>query len=141
MKSEAFEVASTYQIGVNIMKNSFVKSGIAMGLFLIALTGCSDDPETTADVMRDDASEGQAQVDMKKQIAKDWERGKEMIASGAELVEEGAEQVESAQEEFESGQKTIEHGEQKIAEGQKLVNESERKFQELYPGVDLNQTN
>lgn len=128
-------------LGTNIMKNSFVKSGIAMVLFFLALSGCSDDQETTADVMRDDASEGQTQVDMKKQIAKDWERGKEIIASGAELVEEGAEQVESAHHKFESGQETIKRGEQKIAEGQKLVNESERKFRELYPGVDLNHKN
>lgn len=122
-----------------MMKNSFVKFGIGMGLFLLALTGCSDDQETKADLMRDDASEGQTQVNMKKQIAEDWERGKELIASGADRVEEGAEQVESAQHDFESGQETIERGEQEIAEGQKLARESERKFREHYPEVELNQ--
>lgn len=122
------------------MKNSFITSGVGMSLCLLALAGCAG-KETTADLMRDDASAGQTQVDLKNQIAKDWERGKALIVTGENRIEQGEAQVESAQDNLESGQDTIERGEQEIAEGQKLVRDSERTFREDYPEVDLNQTN
>lgn len=123
------------------MKNSVLTSSVGISFCLLFLTGCAGNQETTADLMRDDATLGQNQVDRKNQIAKDWERGKELIVTGENRLEEGEEQVESAQDELESGQETIERGEEEIAEGKKLVRDSERKFREDYPEVDLNQTN
>lgn len=122
------------------MKNSLVTSGAAISLCLIALSGCASN-ETTADLMRDSASSGQDRVDMKNQIAKDWERGKKLIVTGKNRVENGEEQVESAEDKLENGYDKIEQGEREIAEGQKLVRESERKFRNNYPEVDLNQQN
>lgn len=123
------------------MKNSLVTSGVGISLCLLALTGCVGSQETTADLMRDDASAGQTQVDVKNQIAKDWERGNKLIVTGEKRVEQGKRQVESAEDDLENGHDIIARGQQEIAEGEKLVRESERKFREDYPEVDLNQAN
>lgn len=121
------------------MKNSLVTSGIGISLCLLILSGCAG-KETTADLMRQNATVGQTQVDLKNQIAKDWEQGKKLIATGEKRVEEGEKKVKSAERDLKSGQNDIERGEREIAEGKKLILESERKFREDYPGVDLNQT-
>lgn len=122
------------------MNNYLIKSGANISLFLLALTGCAGN-STTADLMRDNASTGQTQVDLKNQIAKDWERGTKLITTGEKRVENGEKQVESAERDLRSGQDDIARGRGEIAEGQKLVTESERVFRLDYPEVDLNQTN
>lgn len=119
------------------MKNSFVKSGLGISLCLLALTGCAGQ-ETTADLMRDNASVGQDRVDLKNQLAKDWERGKKLIETGENRIEDGEEKVESAEDELESGYDDIERGRNEVAEGEKLVRESEQRFREDYPEADLN---
>lgn len=123
------------------MKNSLVKSGASISLFLLTLTGCASNNNTTADLMRNDASAGQTQVDLKNQIARDWEKGTKLITTGEKRVEDGEKQVESAERDLKSGQEEIARGRGEIAEGQKLVTESERIFRADYPEVDLNQTN
>lgn len=120
------------------MKISIAASGVGISLCLLALTGCASN-QTTADLMREDASTGQAQVDLKKQIAKDWEKGKKLIATGENRVEDGEKQVKSAEGNLEQGQEKIQRGRREIAEGEKLILESERTFRKDYPEVDLNQ--
>lgn len=122
------------------MKNSLVKSGVSISLFLLVLTGCVG-KVTTADLMRDDASAAQTHVDLKKQIADDWETGKKLIATGENRVKDGEKQVNSAERDLKGGQDEITRGRREIAEGQNLVTESERTFRRDYPEVDLNQTN
>ncbi len=122
------------------MKNSLVASGVGMSLCLLVLTGCAGNKETTADLMRQDATAGQTQVDLKQQIARDWEKGQKLIATGEQRVEEGEKRVQSAERNLEKGQDEIERGQRDIAEGEKLIAESERTFREDYPEVDLNQT-
>lgn len=56
------------------MKNSLKKSAVGISLFPLALSGCTG-KETTAALMRDDASAYQTRVDLKKHIADDWETG------------------------------------------------------------------
>lgn len=122
------------------MNNSFVKSAVSMSLLFLALTGCSG-KETMADLMRDDASAEQTQVNLKNQIAKDWETGQKMIGTGEKRVEDGKKQVKSAERNLKNGQDQIARGQREISEGQKLVTESEQTFRRDYPEVDLNQTN
>ena len=121
------------------MKISIAASGVGMSLCLLALTGCASN-QTTADLMRDDATTGQTQVDLKNQIAKDWEKGKKLIATGENRVEDGEKQVKSAERNLEKGQEKIQRGRRDIAKGEKLILESERTFRDDYPEVDLNQT-
>jgi len=121
------------------MKNSLVKSGLSISVLLLVLTGCAGN-NTTADLMRGNASAGQTQVDLKNQIAKDWETGQKMITTGEKRVEDGEKQVKSAERDLRSGQDDIIRGRREIVEGQKLVTESERIFRVDYPEVDLNQT-
>ncbi len=121
------------------MKNSLVASGVGISLCLLILTGCAG-KETTADLMRQDATAGQTQVDLKQQIARDWEKGQKLIATGEQRVEEGEKRVKSAERNLEKGQDEIKRGQREIAEGEKLIAESERTFREDYPEVDLNQT-
>lgn len=120
------------------MRISIAASGVGMSLCFLALTGCAGN-QTTGDLMRDDARTGQTQVDLKKQIAKDWENGKKLIATGENRVEDGEKQVKSAERNLEQGQDEIQRGRREIAEGEKLVLESERTFRQDYPEVDLNQ--
>ena len=122
------------------MKNSLSASGVGISLCLLALTGCAGN-KTTADLMRDDASVGQTQVDLKNQIAKDWEKGTNLIATGEKRVENGEDRVKSAERNLKKGQDEIARGQREIADGKKLITDSERTFREDYPEVDLNRTN
>lgn len=122
------------------MKNLSVISGLGISLCVFALTGCAG-KSTTADLMRDDASLGQEQVDLKKQIAQDWEAGKALIVTGNNRVDDGESRLDSAEDDLQSARADIERGEQEIADGEKLVRDSEMKFRQDYPEVDLKQTN
>lgn len=120
------------------MKISLVASGVGMSLCLLALTGCAGNKVTTADLMRQDATAGQTHVDLKQQIARDWEKGQKLIATGEKRIKEGEKQVKSAERDLERAHDEIERGEREIAEGKKLIRESEKTFREDYPEVDLN---
>lgn len=122
------------------MNISFVKSVVSMSLLFLALTGCSG-KETMADLMRDDASTEQTQVNLKNQIAKDWETGQKMMATGEKRVEDATKQMKSAERNLKNGQDKIARGQREISEGQKLVTDSEQIFRANYPEANLNQTN
>lgn len=120
------------------MRNSLVASGVSISLCLLALAGCASKP-TTADFMRQHATEVQAQADLKNQLSKDWERGTKLVATGEKRVEKGEKRVKSAERDLKKGQDDIERGRREIADGQRLINESEKIFRENLPGLDLNQ--
>lgn len=111
------------------------KSGIAM-IFAFAsamtVTGCSSKP-TTADLMRGHASEAQAQVDLKNQLAKDWERGTSLVSSGERKVSDGEKRVRAAERDLERAKRQITQGNKEIADGKKLVTESETRFKQAFP--------
>lgn len=119
------------------MRNLLVVSGISLSLCLLALTGCASKP-TTGDLMRQHATEEQAQVDLKDQAAKNWEKGTKLVATGEKRVKAGEKRVKSAERDLKRGQDDVERGNREIAEGQNLINESEKSFRESFPGLDLN---
>lgn len=119
------------------MRNLLVVSGISLSLCLLALTGCASKP-TTGDLMRQHATEVQAQVDLKNQAAKNWEKGTKLVATGEKRVKAGEKRVKSAESDLKRGQDDVERGKREIAEGQNLINESEKSFRESFPGLDLN---
>ena len=104
---------------------------LAVGCSMLALAGCgASAPPTSGDLMRDHGAAAQSQVDLKYQLAKDWDRGSKLVASGEKRLEAGERQVKD-------GERDIEGGKRDISEGQKLVQDSERRFREKFPGLDI----
>lgn len=117
---------------------------LAVSFSLLVLAGCVSKP-TMADLMREYASEVQAQVDLKEQLARDWEEGTKLISSGDKRIKNGEKQVKSAENRIKAaerdlkrGQAEIERGKREIAEGQQMIQESEKTFVENFPEMDIN---
>jgi len=110
---------------------------LAASITLLSVTGCSSKP-TTADLMRGHATDAQAQVDLKKQLAKDWEKGTKLVSSGERKVSDGQKRIRNAERDLERARKQVETGNQEIAEGSKLVADSERVFKETFPTQNTN---
>jgi hypothetical protein len=103
---------------------------LAVGFGMLALAGCASAPPTSGDLMRDHGTQAQSQVDRKYHLAKDWDRGSKLVASGEKRLEAGARRVKD-------GERDIEGGKREISEGQKLIQDSERRFREEFPGLDI----
>jgi hypothetical protein len=103
---------------------------LAVGSSMLALAGCASAPPTSGDLMRGHGAEAQSQVDLKYQLAKDWDRGSQLVASGEKRLEAGERRVKD-------GQRDIKRGNREISEGQKLIQDSERRFREEFPGLDI----
>ena len=99
---------------------------------LVSVTGCSSKP-TTADLMRGHATDAQAQVDLKKQLANDWERGTKLVSSGEKKVSDGERRIRNAERDLQRARKLVETGNQEILDGKKLVSESEALFKQSFP--------
>lgn len=116
------------------------KSGVSIILAFVTtmtVTGCSSKP-TTADLMRGQASEAQAQVDLKNQLANDWERGTKLVASGERKVSDGEKRIRAAERDLERARKLINDGNKEIADGKRLVTNSERQFEQAFPAQTVN---
>ena len=116
------------------MHNIFIVALIVILLFVLA--GCSSKP-TKADAMRGYATELQKQVDLKNSLAKDWEKGANLIESGEKLLKESEEKMKRAEELIEEAREAKEEGTEQVNEGIKLIEESEKTFRENFPGIDL----
>ncbi|MBS3762884.1 MAG: hypothetical protein KGZ25_06225 [Planctomycetes bacterium] len=121
------------------MKKLKIVSGIVISTCLMALGGCTSKPTkpTTADLMKQHATDLQSDVNLRNQLAKEWERAQDLIARGQKRVKNGEKRVKAAERDLKRAQEDIERGEREIAEGQKLVNESERKFRENFPDLEI----
>ena len=119
------------------MKKSLLKSGLSISLCLVALAGCASKAPTTADLMRQHASDGGNQVALQSQLTKDWEKGAKMLESGEKRITDGEKRVKSAESDLQKGQDNIVRGRSEIAEGRSLMAASEMKFRELFPELDI----
>lgn len=101
--------------------------------------GCASKPvePTLADVMRDHSVEAQRQSEIKKELARDWERGNELAEDGERLVARGERRVEEAEDARERGLEEIERGREQIVEGEELKASSEQRFRERFPDLSL----
>lgn len=106
---------------------------LTIGSSMLALAGCASAP-TSGDLMRGHGAEAQSQVDLKYQLAKDWDRGSKLVASGEKRLEAGERRVKD-------GERDIERGKREISEGQKLIQDSERGFRAEFPGLDIKTAN
>ncbi len=113
---------------------------LAAAATLLALAGCASSP-TTADLMRSHATDAQGDVNLKNQLAKDWEKGSKLMASGTKQVEEGKEMIDDAEDALKEGRELVDEGNRDIDEGRRLMLNSERQFKENFPGLELKQGN
>ena len=119
------------------MRKSLVAFGISFSLCLLVLAGCASQPKNTADLMKQHATEMNAQVDLKNQLAKDWENGTKLVARGEKRVKDGEKRVKSAERDNKRGQDDILRGRSEISEGQELIHMSKTKFRENFPELDI----
>ena len=108
-----------------------------VGFAVLMLTGCASAPSSTADFMRVNVAEQQAQVQLKKEIANEWDRGAALVKSGEKLVKQGEEQIQSADKELQEGKVDVEQGNAKITEGTNIMQESEKRFYDSFPTIEL----
>jgi len=118
------------------MSRSGVCACLIAAMAMAAIAGCARKSDA-GDLMRGHASDVQAQVDLKNQLAKDWDRGQKLIKSGNKNVKKGEKRAKSAEKDLKRAKDRIERGKREIAEGNKLVQDSERRFREEFPGLDL----
>ena len=109
-----------------------------VGFAVMMLTGCASAPSSTADFMRGNVAEQQEQIQLKKEIASEWDRGASLVKAGEKLVKKGEEQIKSAEEELQEGKVDVEQGNAKITEGTSIMQDSEKRFYESFPTIELN---
>jgi ActR/RegA family two-component response regulator len=109
----------------------------SIGTAIATLAGCASDPPaaTPADVMREHASEAQAEADSREALAEEWERGQKLVESGNQKIESGERQLERAQRDLERAREQVQEGTREVAEGEQLARNAELQFSERFPGV------
>jgi len=117
---------------VYVMQRLSISIILAVGILMFALSGCAgrEKPATTADIMRGYAADVQAEVELKEQLAKDWERGSELAQTGRERIRDGQEMIQE-------GNSQINQGKREVTQGTQLMQDSERRFRENFPGLQL----
>jgi len=104
-----------------------------ISISLMSLGGCASQPNS-ADIMRGHAAVVQDQLDLRHQLADDYEQGTKLIKSGQKKIDKGEKQVNQAEKNLEDGKNAIKEGYQEIREGNELMLESERRYRENFPG-------
>lgn len=117
---------------VYVMQRLSISIILVFGVAMFALSGCAgnEKPATTADIMRGHAADVQTEVDLKEELAKEWERGSELSQTGRERIRDGQEMIQE-------GQSQINQGKREMAQGTQLMQDSERRFRQNFPGLQL----
>jgi len=105
---------------------------LAVGIVTLLLAGCGSSSRnpTPADLMRGHADDAQSLVQLKNQLADDWEKGAKMVAIGEKQIKEGEQLITK-------GQDLVTRGTRELTEGRRLMEESERIFQENFPNLHI----
>lgn len=117
---------------VYIMQRLSILIILVFAIAMVALSGCArgEKPATTADIMRGHAADVQTEVDLKEELANQWERGSELSQTGRERIRDGKEMIQE-------GQSQINQGKRDITQGTQLMQDSERRFRQNFPGLQL----
>lgn len=117
------------------MSKSNVFVCFSVGVVAAVVSGCASNP-SKGDLMRDHRSEvqiqAQAEGELQDQLARDWDRGQELIESGNNNIADGEKRIEAAKEELKRGKEQVEQGKRELAEGKELVQTSERGFRDAF---------
>jgi predicted nucleic acid-binding Zn-ribbon protein len=108
-------------------------------LVITLAAGCASTPPepTLADAMRGHSAEAQQEAELKRDLAKRWERGNKLETTGKNRVERAREQINEAEQKIVEARDAIERGTGEIAEGRELKAESERRFRARFPDASL----
>lgn len=118
------------------MQKTRILTVAALSSIMLIGAGCSSQP-TTADLMRDYAAEQNAEVKLKKELAKDWEKGNKLIATGEKRVDRAEKDIRKAEKQIRDARKAMEKGKREMDKGRKLKASSERKFRAQFPDSTL----
>lgn len=118
------------------MQRNRILTALALSSVVLVGAGCSNQP-TTADLMRDYAAEQSTEVALKKELAKDWEKGTKLVDTGEKRVKRAEKDIRQAEKQLRDARKALEKGKREIVRGQKLKARSERKFRARFPDSSL----
>lgn len=93
------------------------------GLVAVLAVGCAATPPTVGDKMI-------AQSEGTRDLGKQWQNGKDLVARGERIKAEGKDIIAS-------GDVKVKEGERLIAEGNKMMAESEMIYKSRFPGQSL----
>mgnify|MGYP003659354261 CR=1 FL=1 len=99
--------------------------------------GCATQAPTPADLMRDYAAVQGAEVALKRDLAKDWEKGTELVVTGEKRVERAEKDIRQAEKDLRDSRKALQKGQREIERGQRLKTSSELKFRSAFPDSSL----
>ena len=119
------------------MLNTRFPTILALSGVVLLGAGCANNQPTTADLMRDYAAVQGAEVALKKDLAKDWEKGNTLIAAGEKRVQRAEKDIRQAEKELRNARKALQKGKREIEQGKKLKAGSERKFRNEFPESSL----
>jgi exonuclease III len=125
------------------MKRSKCFISLVVGIIAAMVSGCATSP-SNADRMREHRSDtevrAQVETELKDQLAQDWEKGKNLIASGNKNIAEGEKMIESSERDLRSGKNQVELGKRQFAEGTELVRDSESRFRDAFGDIELSRS-
>lgn len=137
MEKDKFIIFNNNEEKGVFMSRLSVSVCMIFGFSMFTFAGCASKP-TTADLMRGHSADEQVQVDLKNQLAKDWDRGRKLIASGNKKIKSGEKSVASAEKDLKDAKDQVETGNRELTEGTQLVQISEARFRESFPNLELN---
>ena len=102
---------------------------LLISIIFLFMTGCSH-KESIGKMMLKSSNTETKDLDLKKELAKKWEKGSTLLTKGKDQVEDGQDYIEK-------GNDLVEEGEENVAEGKKLIEESEKTFEIKFPDIKL----
>ena len=114
------------------------KTSLALtGILAVALSGCANKQPSTADLMRQHAAQDSSRAAMQKDLAKQWDRGSELIVSGNKQIRTAEKQVNQAEKQLREAQRDLKQAKRDVAKGERLKQRAEKKFSEEFPQSSL----
>lgn len=106
-------------------------------ILVLTATGCANKQPSTADLMRQQAAQGSSTANLQKQLAKQWDQGNDLIASGNKRIQKAEKDVRAAEKELREAQRDLKNAKRDVAKGERLKKKAEKRFSEEFPQTSL----
>lgn len=106
-------------------------------ILLLTATGCANKQPSTADLMRQQAAQGSSTANVQKQLAKQWDEGNDLIASGTKRIQKAEKDVRKAENELREAQRDLKRAKRDVAKGERLKEKAEKRFAQEFPRTSL----
>jgi exonuclease VII small subunit len=116
-----------------------IRNIVALSSVLLLGAGCAASQPSTSDLMRDYAAEQGSQVAMQEALAKDWDKGSELINTGEQRVQQAEKDIRQAKKQLRDARRALKRGKRETARGQELKISSGNTFREHFPDNALNE--